>query len=216
MRTGNLSEEYRTIELTMIRHGQTPSNYSHRYLGWREEDLTGEAEEALKKIKMQGIWNEPELLFASPMRRCIRTAELLFPGKEMLFIPEWKEICFGRFEGKTYQELADDPAYQAWIDSNGTLPFPEGESQETFCTRVQSGYAAMCRKIAEREKPVSGDKAAFPAAAVVHGGTIMALMSALFGGDYFSYQVKNNQGYVLTLHDTGSGRLRAESYRRLA
>ena len=36
-------------------------------------------------------------------------------------------------------------------------------------------------------------------AAVVHGGTIMALLSHYCGGDYFSYQVKNAEGYHLRL-----------------
>ena len=39
-----------------------------------------------------------------------------------------------------------------------------------------------------------------PVAAVVHGGTIMALLSHYCGGDYFSYQVKNAEGYHLRLY----------------
>ena len=34
--------------------------------------------------------------------------------------------------------------------------------------------------------------------AVVHGGTIMALLHILAGGNYFDYQVKNGCGYRLT------------------
>lgn len=47
---------------------------------------------------------------------------------------------FGAFEGHNYQELAGDPAYQRWIDSGGTLPFPEGESREEFIRRNVAGY----------------------------------------------------------------------------
>ena len=36
-----------------------------------------------------------------------------------------KECDFGLFENKSYEELSDCPEYQAWIDSNGTLPFPK-------------------------------------------------------------------------------------------
>ena len=38
-----------------------------------------------------------------------------------------------------------------------------------------------------------------PVVAVVHGGMIMALLSHYCGGDYFSYQVKNAEGYHLRL-----------------
>lgn len=47
---------------------------------------------------------------------------------------------FGAFEGHNYQELSGDPAYQRWIDSGGTLPFPEGESREEFIRRNVAGY----------------------------------------------------------------------------
>ena len=37
---------------------------------------------------------------------------------------------FGAYEGKNYEDLKNDSYYQKWIDSNGTLPIPEGESQQ--------------------------------------------------------------------------------------
>jgi len=55
------------------------------------------------------------------------------------FVPEWTEMDFGAFEGHNYQELSGDPAYQRWIDSGGTLPFPEGESREEFIRRSVAG-----------------------------------------------------------------------------
>ena len=36
--------------------------------------------------------------------------------------------------------------------------------------------------------------------AIVHGGTIMSVLSSLCGGDYFDYQVKNGEGYECLLH----------------
>ena len=36
-------------------------------------------------------------------------------------------------------------------------------------------------------------------ATIVHGGTIMALLSKYYGGDYFDYQVANGKGYICTL-----------------
>ena len=34
---------------------------------------------------------------------------------------------------------------------------------------------------------------------VVHGGTIMAVLSSLTGGEYFDFQVKNGEGYETVL-----------------
>ena len=40
------------------------------------------------------------------------------------------------------------------------------------------------------------------AGAVVHGGTIMAILSSFYGGDYFDHQVKNGGGYRCLLSGT--------------
>ena len=46
---------------------------------------------------------------------------------------------FGSFEGKTYFDLNGNEDYQRWIDSGGTLPFPDGESRAEFITRCKAG-----------------------------------------------------------------------------
>lgn len=175
------------INLTLIRHGHTKGNLEHRYIGTTEESLCREGREALEKNKMK--FSEPELVFVSPMLRCRESAGILFPGKEMMPIPEWREMDFGQFEGKNFLELQGDKEYQKWIDSNGRLPFPGGESREAFMDRVKTGFYRMVEILREEEKDrcqVSG---------VVHGGTIMALLSSQCGGDYFDYQIKNAEGY---------------------
>ena len=40
-----------------------------------------------------------------------------------------------------------------------------------------------------------GDRKIQSVSAVVHGGTIMALLSHFLGGEYFDYQAKCGQGY---------------------
>lgn len=181
------------IELVLIRHGSTASNQQGRYLGWTEEPLSKEGIEALFMQKQKGVYTKGNLLFTSPMERCRQTASILFPGQDMLVLDEWKEMDFGRFEGKTYRELNGNPDYQAWIDSNGRLPFPEGESREAFVTRSMEGLK-KCWRICE-EHMIPGQM--IRASAVVHGGTIMAIISSLTNQEYFDFQVKNGQGYCL-------------------
>lgn len=62
-----------------------------------------------------------------------------FPGRKAYPIEEWREMNFGAYEGKNYEDLKNDSYYQKWIDSNGTLPFPEGESQQEYIKRCQRG-----------------------------------------------------------------------------
>lgn len=198
------------VTLYLLRHGATPANREHRYLGKTDEALSeeGRAELLLKKKEIPA-----KLLLVSPMLRCRQTAEILFPGRAQMQIPEWTEMDFGRFEGKNYRELNGDPDYQAWIDSGGTLSFPGGESREAFIRRTNLGFARalsylraentmgntveQMRKIAETDTGyLMEDSMKIRAAAVVHGGTIMALCSSFSDGAYFDFQVKNGEGYA--------------------
>lgn len=196
------------INLTLIRHGKTPSNREHRYLGVTEEALSGEGRKQLEILAEKDILKKPWLLFISPMLRCQESAGILFPGRKAYPIEEWREMNFGAYEGKNYEDLKNDSYYQKWIDSNGTLPFPEGESQQEYIKRCHRGLLTatkiieekIAREVAENQMTESQHR---NIAAVVHGGTIMALLHILAGGNYFDYQVKNGGGYCCKLRLCG-------------
>lgn len=192
------------INLTLIRHGKTPSNREHRYLGVTEEALSGEGRKQLEILAEKDILKKPWLLFISPMLRCQESAGILFPGRKAYPIEEWREMNFGAYEGKNYEDLKNDSYYQKWIDSNGTLPFPEGESQQEYIKRCHRGLLTATKiiqkEIAENQIAESQHR---NITAVVHGGTIMALLHILAGGNYFDYQVKNGGGYCCKLRLCG-------------
>ena len=179
------------IELYLIRHGMTAGNAAHRYIGGRTDEPL--SEEGKRQLEQADKMPQVSRLFVSPMLRCRQTAQILFPGQLQVELDLWREMDFGAFEGKNYAELNGDPRYQAWIDSGGTLAFPDGEDREAFVARCVEGMEWMMQDLQQSQ-------AACPVAAVVHGGTIMALLSHYCGGDYFSYQVKNGAGYHLRLH----------------
>ena len=184
------------IEVYLIRHGATKANREHRYLGRTEEPLSEEGREALKAFQKKGIYPDPaslQALFVSPMERCRETAELLFGDCEQHMIPEFREMDFGLFEGKNYQDLRGNAQYQAWIDSNGTLPFPKGESREDFIARCRRGFEEMLRIVTA--EGISRNEERKNIAAVVHGGTIMAVCSSFTDGEYFDFQIGNGEGY---------------------
>lgn len=183
-----------TITLYIIRHGATKSNKRHAYLGNTNEPLSNEGGEQIIFYNEAGRYpkgKENLLIFSSPMLRCLQTKDILYPDTRAILLPEWKEIDFGRFEGKNYQDLNGDPDYQRWIDSGGVTAFPGGESRDEFVKRSMAGLE-WCIECMEDYKQKS-------AVCIVHGGTIMAIMSSLTGGDYYDYQVKNGQGYEIEL-----------------
>lgn len=189
-------------ELILIRHGKTAGNLLGRYIGSRtDEPLCDEGREGLAGKQLP----EVERLYVSPMKRCVETAEILWPGfdrKKMQKVTDLRECDFGDFENKNYKELSGNGDYQAWIDSNGTLPFPNGESMDAFKSRCLGAFARIVEEVsgAEQEWIASGKTGIFRAGIVVHGGTIMAILEQ-YGypkAAYFDYQVKNGCGYRLT------------------
>lgn len=189
-------------ELILIRHGKTAGNLLGRYIGSRtDEPLCDEGREGLARKQLP----EVERLYVSPMKRCVETAEILWPGfdrKKMQKVTDLRECDFGDFENKNYKELSGNGDYQAWIDSNGTLPFPNGESMDAFKSRCLEAFARIVEEVsgAEQEWIASGKTGIFRAGIVVHGGTIMAILEQ-YGypkAAYFDYQVKNGCGYRLT------------------
>lgn len=172
------------MRIDLIRHGRTEGNIEMRYIGRTDEPLsfTGIAE--LVKI----CYPVCEKLFASPMKRCVQTAELIYPGITPVICSDLRECDFGDFEGRNYIELSLDSRYQRWIDSGGEGAFPNGESPEEFKKRCVDGFLECARSI-----PDDGH-----AAFVVHGGTIMAIMErfAVPEKGYYDWHIANGHGYI--------------------
>ena len=193
MRTGREIK----VKLLMLRHGATASNEAARYLGRTDEGLSEGGRRDLRNRKDRIIagFETPDMVYISPMLRGRESAEILFPSIRPSVIEAWKEMDFGIFEGKNYRELSGNPVYQKWVDSYARLPIPEGESRGEFTKRCMAGLAECLEQVCAYSKH-TGKNTCF-AAAVVHGGTIMDLLSSLAGGDYFSYHVGNGCGRKL-------------------
>lgn len=173
------------IELLFIRHGKTAGNLEKRYIGATDEPLCDEGRRELEKKD----YGKVDIVFVSPMIRCKETAKLLFPEAYQIVVSDFRECDFGDFEGKNYKELSGNPSYQKWIDSMGSLPFPNGESQDAFQERVRNAFLEQMRFL----ETLGDRRIAF----VVHGGTIMSILSGFDEDkkDYFEYQVDNADGY---------------------
>lgn len=182
------------MKVYLIRHGATPGNLEKRYVGTTDEPLDKEAVTTLKKLRVR--YPVPVQVVTSPLKRCMQTASLLFPGIPSECCEGLKECDFGRFEYHNYMELSRDPEYQRWIDSNGTLPFPGGESQKRFQERC---CQAFLKSVAALRQAGCAS-----VAYVVHGGTIMALMERFCTEEkpYFDWQVKNQEGFACKIQGT--------------
>ncbi len=177
------------LKITMIRHGKTDGNAKGKYIGVTDESLLSDEIEALRDLKFPIV----EGVYSSPLKRCLQTAEILFPYEKARIVPELAECHFGLFEGKTYNELKADREYRQWMDKGEIVAFPGGEELSEFKRRVINGFEKI---IADAVKKSKSD-----IAIVAHGGTIMGILEA-YGfpkQSYIKWLVKNGEGYRLRL-----------------
>ena len=197
------------MRVVLLRHGKTAANLEKRYAGRRSDaSLCSEGVRELEAFapRLRALIGDGRRVFSGALKRCVESARILFPDVEPTVVEDLTEIDFGDFEGKTYAELADDPRYQAWLESGGTTPFPGGESRSDFIRRsVESLEKAIEAAIAGRFETT---------AFVCCCGAIMAFMSRMTGGEYFDFQVPPCGGYETTIRKTSRG-FELESFNRV-
>ena len=111
-------------EILLLRHSMTRGNLEGRYVGCRTDESL--CEEGIRLLQSRS-YPAVDRIYASPMKRCVETAQVIWgTDAQMTLVPELRECDFGAFENQNYKELSGNSAYQAWIDSGGTLPFPDG------------------------------------------------------------------------------------------
>ena len=176
------------MDIYLIRHGETVYNKLKKYQGQQEIPLSDEGRAKLKPADFT-----PARVYVSPLGRARETASILFPGVEQVPVDGIKEMCFGAFEGQSYQDMEHDPVYLDWISRDALGRCPGGESKTEFCRRV---CQAMEWLVAEGLKTPEE-----PLVIVAHGGTQMAAMEqfATPRNDYYHWCAANGCGYRMTV-----------------
>ena len=169
----------------LIRHGLTWANEEHLYCGSSDLPLSPAGEAELRKLHYE---LPPARFLTSGMKRTEETLSLLFGQVPHQQEPAFREIDFGRFELRSYEELKDDPEYQAWItgDNRRNVP-PGGESGQQMEVRVLSALQKL-----EAED--------IPTVLITHGGVIACIMEALFPEEKknrYQWQPKPGHGYAV-------------------
>lgn len=176
--------------ITLLRHAQTAGNLLSNYTGLTDEPL---CEAGIRAARAAAARPRADVrtVHTSALRRAAETAAILYPEAKIIPHAGLNEMHFGAFENKNFRELEADPAYARWLASHCELPCPGGESKETFTRRCRESFAEIlraCRAAGEEE-----------AHFVVHGGTIMAIMSGFAAPprEYFEWRADFCGGYML-------------------
>lgn len=197
------------MKLLLIRHGATPGNLEKRYVGRTDESLTQESLETLGKEakKIRKLAGKPAAIITSPMKRCLETAETLFPEHDYPQVPRVRSKIFPSVILESLNIKTIWNSQGTWnisiLLTRWELRVPGGESTETFKARTVKAFREiLARFFRETEDP---DKTLV---FVVHGGTIMAVMEALAKEwkSYYDWQVGNGEGIFGEI-ETPDGRI---------
>ena len=173
-------------KLYLIRHGRTEANEKWLYCGSTDLPLSASGAKMLENVHYEV---PKECIFmTSGMLRTEQTLKILFGNVPHTVDGRFREVDFGIFEMRSYEQLKSDPVYQEWItgDNEKNVP-PNGESGEQMLERVLEGL----KDLQKESKNV---------VLVTHGGVIAAMMAQLFPGEdknRYTWQPKPGCGYVV-------------------
>ncbi len=162
----------KNYHISLIRHGRTEANDRGVYIGTTDYPLTDYGRNELIDKLDRFVYPRVERVYSSPLQRCTETAEILFPNRELVIAEDFRELHFGKFEGRSAEELLKDEAYREWMKGGMDAKPPEGESVAELSVRTYQGlYKILLEMMQEDFQHV---------ALVTHAGVISNML-ACFG-----------------------------------
>ncbi|MCM3762951.1 histidine phosphatase family protein [Alkalihalobacillus oceani] len=170
------------LAVSLIRHGLTRYNEESRYLGSTDLPLSAKGRRQLTAFYPLPL-GKNDLLITSDLIRCQETAQLLYPGRRYRTFPALRELDFGLWEGKTYEQLKEDHLYRRWLDDPLKVSPPQGETYSAFQQRTKQAFVELL-SLAE-------DEGAARLVVITHGGVIRQWLTeyAPVKRDFFQWRV---------------------------
>jgi alpha-ribazole phosphatase len=160
------------MNLFLVRHTETEAT-AGRCIGQSNVALSEKGSADVAKLVEQLKPLAPSVMISSDLLRCRVLAEALAKAVkvDVVFETAWREINFGQWEGKTWDEIytQDRARYEAWTKDFVTIAPPEGESFVTLQLRIARAMNALSAYQAET------------IVVVTHAGAIRAALSCAMG-----------------------------------
>lgn len=175
----------------LIRHGAIDETLSGKYIGTTDVPLSDKGKMDLKKLDYEYRYPGTQVVFTSPLKRCTETCRILYPEQNPLSIANLSECNFGEWEGKTAEELKNDPDFEKWLAGDNSVKPPRGESNADFTRRICRMFESIVEGLIKTGTTES--------VIVTHGGVIMTLL-AVYGlpqAKPFEWTMDNGFGYSL-------------------
>ena len=173
------------MRITTIRHTRVDVPTGVCY-GKTDVPLASTYAEEMAAVKTQTDWYQFDAVYCSPLSRCRKLAEDVFPRETIRFDERLMELNFGRWEMQQWDDIDDTAEAQAWFDDFVSVRTPGGESFQDQITRAAEFLKELKSTGYEH------------VAVVTHGGTIRALHCLLNGTKPSdAFQNKVNYGELI-------------------
>ena len=170
------------MKLTLLRHGDTAGSRDDLYYGAADIPVLPDSLEMLAERAKTGVYPTAARYYTSGLLRTEQTIRALYGDVPHTQLPGLREMDFGDFEMRSYEQMKDDPAFQHWMTDSEHLPCPNGESAPQTTAR---NLKAIETVLAEDSDAVC----------VIHGGVIAGFMMTWFGGLRVDWYRKAGTGY---------------------
>ena len=127
-----------TNELVLVRHA-TCARMDEILLGRTvDAPLAPEGVQEAEAMARMLAASQEALIVMSPRRRAQQTAAAIAQRSqgEMVTAAELDELDFGHWSGRTFVELAQNPAWRQWNEQRDTAATPAGERMRDVQSRV--------------------------------------------------------------------------------
>ena len=155
--------------LYLIRHGITQGNLDGKYIGQTDLPLCAEGAATIRSLTDMEVYPSVQKVYSSPLKRCLETADIIYPDRQLMIVDEIAEMDFGDFEEKKQTDIAELPEYVEWIKGGIDACPPNGEKFGDFSLRCISGLDVIFSDMMQKDIT--------RAAVVTHGGVITNLLS---------------------------------------
>ncbi len=162
-----MQEQEKTLFL--LRHGETVLN--GLYVGSTDVSLADSGKEQAILTGKVLAGEKINQIYCSPMKRCLETMNLLHLDTSMEIDENLREIDFGRWEGKNFEDItsSDQDLVDDWQTSGENFCFPDGECLNAFNKRVENFARKLFSATEDR------------ILVIAHGGTIRQLLCIFLG-----------------------------------
>lgn len=183
-----------------IRNMPCEGNRQGRYIGRTESPLTMDSVARLAQMKREFPYPQARRFFASPATRCVDTLKILYPEADPEVVLELAECDFGEWEGKTAEDLKDDPRFRQWMEGGGQAAPPGGESSPVFVQRVCRGFELLVENLMAHGQE-EGRQSTVTAVLCTSAGVLTALLAAygLPRAPFYDWMCQPGCGYSVRI-----------------